>query len=413
MVMRLVPTSSTYETEIGLNFYSTSPPGAGGVAKLYPWDFVVDEVYPPFIRASLLQSTHLRAGRYRCYVLSKIGHTTMYAAAQLAKAAKISVDAIRYAGIKDKRAISHQIVTIPAASRITSQSLPQGIKVRYIGYSSHHIATRELKGNVFRIRIIGASSKRIQQLAAELRESGCLNYFGYQRFGIPTPVNLLIAKAVLQADLQLLEQAIKESPYATPFSYEAKVIRRLKDRRGDISRAISALPPRVLSIILQSYQAYLFNRVLSILADNGFNFTRVRPGTIVKIFERYVVARTSWDAAKLTKLCSSGIASICVPIPGYSTLKLYRGPLSQALSQALREAGLSHADVKRWPSQLAGAIRSAVLWPKFLEVDVDRNSVVLSFYLERGGYASIVLREFMKSSRIEDYEGGLRPPLSR
>lgn len=411
--MIFTPTESSYEMEIGLSFYSTSPPGAGGVAKLYPWDFVVDEVYPPFIRASLIQSTYQRDGRYRCYILSKIKHTTLHAVDHLARAASISAEGIQYAGIKDKKAVAYQVIATPMTHRIDAHRIPASLRIRYIGCSDHPITTREMRGNFFRVRIRGASFQRAQQLAVELGESGCLNYFGYQRFGVPIPINLMLAKAILQEDLQLLEDAIRKSPYATQLSYESRIIKELKSGARSLSSILPMLPPGVLSIILQSYQSYLFNRILSILADSGFDFTKVNPGMIVRALGRYVVARTSWDAIRLTRLCLSRLASICIPIPGHGTTKLYHGLLYQALVQALREVSLSISDIERWPYRLAGAIRPAVIYPLFLDVFADRDSVVLSFYLDRGGYASIVLREIIKSSRIEDYEGYIKLPQSR
>ncbi|EER09891.1 tRNA pseudouridine synthase D, putative [Perkinsus marinus ATCC 50983] len=132
--------------------------------------------------------------RWRC-VLHKANLDTPRVLAMLEKKLRLPRESIHYAGLKDKRGLTYQYVTIPAthsAEEIRSALEKQcGDASRgwavIDNFQVHDAPEKKFKcgtlyGNCFRIRLRGVepgSSSAVESV----RRTGFINYFGLQRFG--------------------------------------------------------------------------------------------------------------------------------------------------------------------------------------------------------------------------------------
>jgi tRNA pseudouridine13 synthase len=149
-------------------------------------------------------------GRYVRFILALLGEDTISAVRKLADACGAPYSAFRFAGIKDKYAITLQEVTVDTQMVDVQQLLRadkgEGIThratnsqkrgpvynirnhIKIVGKESRcaeHLHSGELLGNRFTIvvRNISASDRDVERAVSRLRTDGFVNYFGMQRFG--------------------------------------------------------------------------------------------------------------------------------------------------------------------------------------------------------------------------------------
>jgi tRNA pseudouridine13 synthase len=144
--------------------------------KLLPEDFVVDE---------LIEFEPSEKGTVAVYELRKKKVDTFEAIRRLAAAARLPLGAISYVGLKDRQAVTTQLISV-TGGRLDPKKRISGVKVRYLGRAPEPIAQANLRGNAFTIvvrdlgrRDIKHFEKRLERVAAH----GLINYFDDQRFG--------------------------------------------------------------------------------------------------------------------------------------------------------------------------------------------------------------------------------------
>ncbi len=95
---------------------------------------------------------------------------------------------IGYAGLKDKNALTTQIISLPKKYLVAVEKFEHAlIKILKIDYHTNKIRRGHLKGNRFFMRlkkVTPISAKLIETALQQLQEKGMANYFGYQRFGL-------------------------------------------------------------------------------------------------------------------------------------------------------------------------------------------------------------------------------------
>ena len=116
----------------------------------------------------------------------KQGLTTQELAGELARWAKVRPNAVGYSGMKDKYAVTEQWFSITLPGREDPEP-PTASKWEITQQSRH---SKKLKrgfhtGNHFQIRLreVDGQPEQVEQRLRQLKESGCPNYFGDQRFG--------------------------------------------------------------------------------------------------------------------------------------------------------------------------------------------------------------------------------------
>lgn len=331
-------------------------PGVGGRLRAAPEDFFVDEV--PLYELS-------GEGQHLYLHVEKTGATTDDVEAWLRGRgfAEIGV-----AGKKDKHAVTRQWISVERRrwSDEHAAALPPWLRLLDAKPHGNKLKTGHLRGNRFRIRVVGARHD-VDMTAAvvdRINAAGLPNTFGAQRFGA--------AGDNAEAGLRALEG-------------------RLRGGKRKLQFLVSAL------------QSELFNRVLD---------RRLREGTW-----RHVL-----DGDVLKKTASGGLfvsADAAVDQPRLDARELVpTGPLfgpampapagaAAALEAAvLAEAGIDPGVFARPRVPTTGTRRALIVYPEDLAaIWAPDGSLVVSFFLPKGSYATTLLREFTGDRSTDDDAG--------
>ena len=129
-------------------------------------------------------------GDYLQFTLLKENVDTMSAASVLSRHLHMRVDAVKYAGTKDKRAVTSQRCTVyrkrPAdLSRMNKFNNAPLLRLGDFAYVTHPLKLGALRGNHFSIvlRDVDVPPRTVAQACDAMQTTGFINYFGLQRFG--------------------------------------------------------------------------------------------------------------------------------------------------------------------------------------------------------------------------------------
>ena len=160
--------------------YAHGGPPLQGVLRASPEDFFVDEE---------LGFAPDGAGEHVFVRVEKRGANTDWVARELAKFAGVAPDAVSYAGLKDRHAVTRQTFSVHLPGKRVEpewQTLQHPeFRVLEAARHSRKLQRGALKSNTFRIvlrEVLGDRDAAEQRIAAIVRD-GVPNYFGEQRFG--------------------------------------------------------------------------------------------------------------------------------------------------------------------------------------------------------------------------------------
>lgn len=240
------------------------------------------------------------SNRIYSFTLMKINKDTTEACSIISRAVKINHNEIKFAGNKDKRAITFQKVTIKgtnfynlvtlANTYIESNNMIQLYNIRQI---AQHTKLGDLIGNKFEINIKCLNSENIhllKKLDFACLENGFINYYGQQRFG-KNFNNHIIGEFLLNKDYcKAIEIIMKISPHESIVTTEAKelyckgeydlCLKKLPLRyktewticNGKLKgysdkKIVSNLKYEVVKLYLHAFQSYKFNLKVSELIN--------------------------------------------------------------------------------------------------------------------------------------------------
>lgn len=153
------------------------PPVRGAIRREIA-DFQVEEV-PGWAPSDEGEHLYIR--------VEKIDLTTRHVVEHLRDALGVSEDAIGWAGLKDRRAVATQWLSLPWACHERLADLPPLAGLRLLESQRHATKLQEghLAGNRFRILIRepDGTAAGVEATLTALAERGVPNYFGPQRFG--------------------------------------------------------------------------------------------------------------------------------------------------------------------------------------------------------------------------------------
>lgn len=333
-------------------------PAAGGAVGPEPEDFVVDEI--PLAAPS-------GSGEHLYVRIKKRLWTTPDMLHAVARAAKVRERDIGSAGMKDKRAVTSQWVSLPPGAASTENwALPEGLEVLEAQPSGRKLRTGQLRGNRFHIRLVGidaAGYERAEAICARLRETGLPNYFGAQRFGSG-------GNNLHEAMEWLARGASAEG------------------RRG---RFYKKLYPSVV-------QAEIFNRYLALRSEAGLD--RLLEGEVVRLDGSRSVFVVEDPEAELPRLASGDI-HLTGPIAG-PRMKQPQGVPQELEARATSELGIGARELELMGRIADGTRRDLVVDVEGLEVEAARDgSLVVRFSLPSGSYATGVVRELTHAPFLE------------
>lgn len=440
----------TIEKQLGIETFVTKTRGIGGVIRQMPEDFTVEEVLVDGSKAELepkLPRQITGEGRYLICLLVKRNWDTLLAARKIAKQLGISERRVRIAGIKDKKALTAQHISI---ENIKLKQLRRirvdDIHVYPLRYSPNMIFPHMSFGNTFHITIRNIShsnavvQERISDMVNELRVLGGIpKFFGHQRFGTIRPITHLVGKALAHDDLEraALLFLAESSPYEHPQSREAR--QRLQETRDfkevinvfprwllyerlmlahlvkhpkNFVGAFRRLPRRLCRLFLQAYQSYIFNRFLSQRLLRKIPINEPQIGDYVVKTDshglpiRSYIKATHEKIEDLRKKVKKGEMYVAIPLIGFkqTSSEGLQGEIEHSIleSEKITQANFYVSSAPEMSA--AGELRATMTPiinlnadnPVKDESNLRKKELRISFTLHRGCYATIVLREFMK-----------------
>jgi tRNA pseudouridine13 synthase len=194
---------------VELPFAYGGPP-LRGVLRASPEDFFVEED---------LGFAPEGAGEHVFVRVEKRGANTDWVAREIARYAGVAADAVSYAGLKDRHAVTRQTfsVHLPGKSEPDWSNL-QHVEFRVLEATRHSRKLKRgaLRGNFFRIvlREVTGDRAAADKILADIVASGVPNYFGEQRFGrdagnVEKALAMLAGKRVQRHERSLLLSAAR------------------------------------------------------------------------------------------------------------------------------------------------------------------------------------------------------------
>lgn len=383
------------DSEIGVLVYTTTYAGCGGKIRASRDDFAVSEVLDKKITDSFS-----RDEGFAVYKLKKSGIDTNHALQKIFQKSGMHLKAL---GLKDSAAQTEQFVCLMAKNKSLPNYSDEKISLEKIGFAKKPLSAKDMVGNHFVIRITDA--KDISDFSESER---ILNFYGYQRFGSKRPVTHLVGKALAQkrfddavrlmlsyrSEHDTKENTALREMMADPSKYEEtlKIIPKQMDlerillremlQHQDPKKAFCKIPLSVRRLFVNAYQSFLFNLTLSKSYEFGEELFAPQPNDVC--FDKN---------AKLGKYEMEPGQNIAVPLVGYSYYKKTR--FDYHLSKILDEQEVTPKDfyIKEMQELSSeGGFRTA----RIICTDFAAKKDTASFTLQRGSFATIVLREMMK-----------------
>jgi tRNA pseudouridine13 synthase len=400
-------------------------PPIGGAIKQRPEDFLVEEtpLYQP-----------AGQGEHIYLMIEKRGMSTLDMVGVVARHFGVHRRAIGYAGMKDKHAITRQVVSVHAPGKKIEDfpSLEHDrLAVLWADYHQNKLRTGHLAGNRFSIRIRGVGATAAlpaKRVLDRLEREGVPNRFGEQRFGHAQNNHVVGREIILGNARGALDAMLGPVASATDQHGEARALyaagwfeeaidafpRSLRTERGLLAalargatheRALARMDETARRFMVSAFQSAVFNAVLDGRMADG-SYARLLPGDVAHIHETrglFVVDDAVLGEADLGERVRRLELSPTGPMWGAS-MKRAAGCVDAAEIAALEAHGVRLADLGAYAAtgrdDLEGSrrpLRVPVVAPQ-VEGGVDEvgSYVRVAFELPRGAFATVVLREIMK-----------------
>ena len=395
--------------------------GVGGVLKQRAEDFFVQEIplYEP-----------CGEGEHVYCEIQKVGLTTFDAIAAIARALGLSSRDIGYAGMKDARAVTRQIFSIwgTTPEAVMAMRLP-GISVQWAARHGNKLRLGHLAGNRFAIRIREVDPIRVTTLRpviSLIEKRGMPNYFGEQRFGRRGD-NDKLGAALIRDDNEGVLKLLLGSPNPAlddPHTVKARQAFDARDNAASMhawprrsgterrvlarlmkthrpSAAVRAVDEKVRRLWVSALQSRVFNDVVARRIDE---LDKLFDGDLAYKHENgacFTVdsAVTEQARADTWEISPTG------PLIGYR-MSFPHGRELELEQAALAEMGLKPEDFRKaGKHKIKGARRPLRVRPSEIQLEsgVDEHGahITVAFTMPAGSYATMFLRELMKSEAAE------------
>ncbi|HVU62810.1 MAG TPA: tRNA pseudouridine(13) synthase TruD [Phycisphaerales bacterium] len=409
-------------------YLTADTPGTGGVLKQSDDDFLVEE----------LPAYHPSGEGEHLYLWVQKRHmSTMHVVRLLADHFSVRRDAVGFAGLKDKLAVTTQLFSIhlPGKSEASFTAFEHpNVQILWTDRHANKLRRGHLLGNRFIIRIRQTSAAKVVHAGktlATLARLGVPNRIGTQRFGL-LQNNHIVGRALLRGDPTAAIDAILgpscQSPetqhaardlYAqgkfdqalTAYTGGAHTERRLLSalaRGASPQQAIGAIERTDYGFYLTAFQSAIFNALLddriernqlAALIDGDLAFKH-DSGAVFPITPDMPAADREALPARLARLEVSPSG----PMWGKDMTRA-AGEVAQRERAALDAAGvpedLLNALSRRQVESMVGQRRPLRVPLRLPDVEAgvdDRGDYIKCiFELPRGAFATTVMQEIMKT----------------
>ena len=419
------------ENEIGIEVFYTKTPGIKGKLKARPEDFIVDEIsiLPPKIAEN--------DGKYVIAKIRSRNWETNRLIRQFSRLLGISRKRISFAGTKDKRAITTQLMAFQTSIEELRRLSIADVEILDLYTSNTKIDLGDLIGNEFDIviRDIEDDVKRNVEAVKKqiLRSGGFLNFFGVQRFGAIRPITHIVGQYIILGDFkkavhtyignpikgeneeaylarEYLEhtenysEALKRFPKILGF--ERAVLNYLVRNPEDYVDALKELPKNLLMMFVHAYQSFLFNKILSERIKRDLPLNEPLIGDIVLPIDKnglpnhnVWIAVNEKNIEKIKRKTKEKKAFISGLLYG-SESRFAENEQGEIERRVINEENLKPQDfiIPKIREISSKGTRRELLAPlNTLALEIGDDQVRLKFKLTKGCYATCLLREFMKT----------------
>jgi tRNA pseudouridine13 synthase len=325
-------------------------PGIGGRIKVEPADFEVEEI-PAYEPAG--------NGDHLFLWIEKTDLGAEYFIRQVARRLGIANGEVGTAGLKDRRAVTRQWVSVPASCEPTVSKLDgDGIRVLRVSRHTNKLKPGHLRGNRFRILIRDANaSVDPEPILNRIRAEGLPNSYGPQRFGHDGETAAL--------GLSLLK-----------------------------GEPVKVRNPFMRKLALSAAQSLLFNDYLG---------RRMADGLLRTVLAGDVMAKwpaggmfTAEDVPAEQARFDRRETVTAGPMFGRKTFPA-KAAAAEREEAILATAGLSRDSFAGFGKLVQGTRRHNLVYIDDLSAAREPSGLRLSFTLPAGSYATVLLREAMKT----------------
>ncbi len=458
--------SRQIEQHLGLHGWAFEGSGIGGLLKVRIEDFRVEEV----ARTPALDNK----GRFTVVRATLHNWETNRFLRRLAGACGINRNRIFCSGLKDKRAVTTQLLVIDAPrKKVEAVDIPD-TELEILGRTHQKVGMGDHDGNRFTITVRGCcdedgspleakeAMRRVLEIrdgmAQRLGDDAFPNWIGPQRFGATRPVTPEVGRAVVEGDFERAVDLYLGMPgskmteevanfrkmwvetkdaeaclEAAPkhLGYEKSILEALIKNSEDHVKAFRALPPSLQLLMIHSLQSLAFNHSLAGRLEAGLDLLEPELGDLVApvqasgridVSKMSLVTETNLDRCR--RNCRLGRLAVTGPLPGQEA-KFAEGEPGIVEAAALDITNLADIEwrVKRIPNLTTSGTRRP-LSVTFRDFSVEEAASLpeesssprwdegplegerwnpegadlrLRFTLPPGTYATVLMREFMRS----------------
>ncbi len=406
----------------GIEYYTTEFDGIGGTIKKNTEDFHVQEIISN-IFLKQISPEQTTSNIFPVYEIRKKGMDSSHAILTLRK--KTGLD-LKIVGIKDAKATTIQYASSSTARKVIKNIDLGKIKLTLVGFSRKPIEKNNLVGNTFDIRIVEPKRDKLDNIAQFLCDINRLgNYYGLQRFGSERLVTHLVGKAILERKFDKATEILLT--YTT--KYDSKFSREIREKLRDIKSnpnllreippgmdieknlaqailrgkdsisALRTIPINIRRLFVQAFQAYLFNKTLSIAIRDDFSLTVPEENDLCfDVFDDNLIFGKirKYEKEKLTDSRMQRLPII--RLPGYS-FQPGKNRFDKIIKEFMKHENITAKDffIKEMQElSESGGFRQACYVCKNFKYKKEENSLLVGFSVPKGSYATVLLRELIK-----------------
>jgi len=433
--------SHPLERAVGIDYYASDTDGTGGRLRTDSADFRVRE-----IEDFAAEPADANPGDYPHVVLraTLTNWDTNGFARELSNQLGISRERVNWAGTKDKNAVTTQLFTVRGIDPADIPDVPNA-DIEIVGRAGRNLQFGDLVGNEFEIRVRDPDEpENADAITDELESFGggqfsVPNFFGQQRFGSYRPVTHEVGLAVVRGDWEGAVMAYVGNPsdhepeetqaarefveetrdwaagiekFPRHLRYERTVLNALAENGGetedDFRDALETFPSNVQRLFVHAAQSYAYNRMLSERLERGLPFHEPVAGDVLCFADTDApgdlvipdpdrLQRATEDRVRvLSRHTERGRAFVTAPLVGTET------EFADGEQGEIERSVMDDLDITREMFDLPGEFHStgtrrAILVRTDVEVD---EPLSFSFALPKGCYATVVLREYLKSNPL-------------
>lgn len=343
-------------------------------------DFVVREI--PLYEFS-------GSGEHLMIEIQKKGLSTFEALSIFSSATGAKIRDFGYAGLKDKDGMTTQFISIPSKfeSQINNFTHPN-IKITKTIHHNNKLRIGHLKGNHFFIRlkkVLPSEAKKLENAINLIDSRGFANYFGYQRFG-KFADNYLKAKELLIAISKGDKKALKRyNPKLRDFlisAYQSEIFNRILSKRVEISRFCDSFSVKELSEI------YKFDLEIIKNLKRQKQFFKLICGEVMGHYpfgKLFLCENLDLEVEKFIQRDRTS----CGLLMGFRAYE--SSGVAQEIEREIIAQNMEFANL------MSGSRRFNWVWADDMKYSYNEEEAQfsLSFTLQKGCYATILLREIL------------------